>query len=136
VTSDELEPYRSGNSYSLKAEAYVNDEKFGEGMLDQMDWTFGEIVSFASRGTKVMPGDAICSGTVPTCCLAEHFAVAMGRSLAPRDGDQPPSPGSNQANFRGWLQPGDVVRLDVELLGSQQQEVLPSVPVQRLRSGY
>lgn len=83
-----------------------------------------------------MPGDAICSGTVPTCCLAEHFAVAMGRSLSPRDGDQPPSPGSNQANFRGWLQPGDVVRLDVELLGSQQQEVLPSVPVHRLRSGY
>ncbi|MEE2782688.1 MAG: fumarylacetoacetate hydrolase family protein [Pseudomonadota bacterium] len=136
VTSDELEPYRSGNSYSLKAEAYVNDEKFGEGMLDQMDWTFGEIVSFASRGTKVMPGDAICSGTVPTCCLAEHFAVAMARSLAPRDDDQPPPADSNQANFRGWLQPGDVVRLDVELLGSQHQEVLPSVPVHRLRSGY
>ncbi len=58
----ELEPHRSGNSYSLKAEAYVNDEKFGEGTLDQMDWTFGEVVSFASRGTKVMPGDAICSG--------------------------------------------------------------------------
>ena len=101
-----------------------------------MDWTFGEVVSFASRGTKVMPGDAIFSGTVPTRCLAEHFPVAMAQSLVPRDGDQPPPSDSNQVNFRGWLKPGDVVRLDVELLGSQQEEVLPSVPVHRLRSGY
>lgn len=135
VTADELEPYRSGNSYSLKAEAFINDEKFGEGMLDQMDWSFGEVVSFASRGTCVMPGDAICSGTVPTCCLAEHFAVSTAQSFAARDGGDPQEAVSD-ANFRGWLQPGDVVRLEVEMLGVQRQEIKAPVPVHRLRTGF
>ena len=133
VTKDELQPYRSGNSYRLKAEAYVNDELVGEGSLDQMDWSFGEVVSFASRGTRVLPGDAICSGTVPTCCLAEHFAIAMGQSLIPGDSN---SSGGSVGEFRGWLQPGDIVRFDVEMLGSMVQEVRPSVPVHRLSSGF
>ena len=86
--------------------------------MDQMDWSWGEIVAYASRGTTVVPGDAICSGTVPTGCLIEHFAV---------DGPD---------KFRGWLQPGDVVRLEIEQLGSTRQEVLPSKPVHRLRTGF
>lgn len=117
VTPDELEPYRKGNSYHLEMRAYVNDEQVSQGYWDQMDWSWGEIISYASRGTKVLPGDAICSGTVPTGCLIEHFAV---------DPD----------NFRGWLKPGDIVRLEVDQLGSTRQEVLPSRPVHRLRTGF
>ena len=119
VSKDELEPFRAGNSYHIKAQAYLNDNLIGEGYLDEMHWSFGEVVAFASRGTQVLPGEAICSGTVPTCCLLEHFVLSL------RDANR---------TFPGWLQPGDQVRLDVEVLGSTLQEVLPSVPVHPLQS--
>ena len=119
VTKDELEPHRSGNSYHLKAEAFINDKLLGEGYLDEMNWSFGEVVAYASRGTKVLPGEAICSGTVPTCCLVEHFVLSLH--------DQ-------ERTFPGWLQPGDEVRLDVEVLGSTKQTVQPSIEVYPLKS--
>jgi 2-keto-4-pentenoate hydratase/2-oxohepta-3-ene-1,7-dioic acid hydratase in catechol pathway len=118
VTKDELEPYRQGNSYHLEMKGFVNDELVSNGWMDQMDWSWGEIVAYASRGTTVLPGDAICSGTVPTGCLIEHFAVG------------------GPDKFRGWLQPGDVVRLEVDQLGTTRQEVLPAPPVHRLRTGF
>jgi 2-keto-4-pentenoate hydratase/2-oxohepta-3-ene-1,7-dioic acid hydratase in catechol pathway len=97
---------------------FVNDELVSHGFMDQMDWSWGEIVAYASRGTTVLPGEAICSGTVPTGCLIEHFAV---------DGEE---------KFRGWLQPGDVVTLEVEGIGTTRQEVLPAPDVHRLRTGF
>ena len=118
VTVDELEPYRQGNSFHLEMAAYVNDERISHGWMDQMDWSWSEIVAYASRGTTLRTGEAICSGTVPTGCLVEHFAVQ-----GPDD-------------FPGWLEPGDVVRLEVQELGSTQQEILPAPPVHRLRTGY
>ena len=118
VTKDELEPFRSKNSYHLEMKGFVNDELISHGWMDQMDWSWGEIVAYASRGTKVIAGDAICSGTVPTGCLVEHFATK-----GPDD-------------FPGWLEVGDVVRLEVQELGSTRQEVLPAPPVHRLRTGF
>ncbi len=119
VTKDELEPFRAGNSYHIKAQAFLNDQLIGEGYLDEMNWSFGEVVAFASRGTRVLPGEAICSGTVPTCCLVEHFVLSMQQS---------------DRTFPGWLKPGDNVRFDVEVLGSLSQEVRPSRPVYPLSS--
>ncbi|MDY7103654.1 MAG: fumarylacetoacetate hydrolase family protein [Actinomycetota bacterium] len=116
VTVDELAPHRSGGSYALGMRGYVNDELVSEGSMDQMDWHWGDIVAYASRGCELVPGDVICSGTVPTGCLMEHFAS---------DGPD---------KFRGWLQPGDVVRLEVEGLGSIRQEVKPAVPVRPIRT--
>lgn len=118
VTTDELEPHRKGNSYHLEMKGFVNDELVSHGFMDQMDWSWGEIVAYASRGTTVRPGEAICSGTVPTGCLFEHFAVG------------------GEENFRGWLQPGDIITLEVEGLGTTHQEVLPSPEVHRLRTGF
>jgi 2-keto-4-pentenoate hydratase/2-oxohepta-3-ene-1,7-dioic acid hydratase in catechol pathway len=118
VTPDELEPFRHGNSYRLTMRGYVNDELVSQGDLAQMDWSWGEILAYASRGTTLLPGEAVGSGTVPTGCLLEQFAL---------DGPE---------RFRGWLQPGDVVRLDVEQLGSTRQEVLPARPVHRLPTGF
>ena len=116
-------------------QAYLNDKLVGEGYLDQMDWSFGEVVAYASRGTKVLPGDAICSGTVPTCCLAEHFASSLATSLKSSEGNIEYA-GGPIGTFPGWLEPEDTVRFDVEVLGSIVQEILPSVPVHRLRSGF
>ncbi len=122
VTKDELEPYRSGHSYHLKAQAFVNDTLIGEGYLDQMNWSFGEVIAYASRGTEVLPGDAICSGTVPTCCLIEHFMLSLAEG---EDGTH---------TFPGWLKAGDTVRLEVEELGVTRQILEPSVPVHKLRT--
>lgn len=118
VTKDELEPFRSGHSYKLAMKGYVNDELISEGSMDQMDWSWGEIVAYASRGTTLYPGEVIGSGTVPTGCLLEHFST------------------KGPDEFPGWLKPGDVVRLEVEQLGATRQEVLPAKPVHRLRTGH
>lgn len=104
VTPDEL-PVRDGRLV-LDVEATVNGERVGGGSTGTMDWTFGEVVSYASRGVRLVPGDVFGSGTVPTCCLVEHFSPA------------------DPAAFRGWLKPGDVVGLRVQGLGETRQTVL------------
>lgn len=118
VTIDELEPFRTGGSYHLEMKGFVNGELVSQGFMDQMDWSWGEVLAYASRGTKLLPGELIGSGTVPTGCLIEHWAM---------DGPD---------KFRGWLQPGDVVRLEVQELGAIEQRILPSAPVHRLRTGF
>ncbi len=73
VTPDELEPYRRDGKLSLQVTALVNDTVIGSGSTGQMDWSFGEVISYASRGVTLRPGDVIGSGTVPTCTLVEHL---------------------------------------------------------------
>lgn len=114
VTVDELAGHRQDGTYRLAMKGYVNDELVSEGSMEQMDWRWGDVIAYASRGSPVLPGDAIGSGTVPSGCLLEHFAL---------DGPD---------RFRGWLQPGDVVRLEVEQLGATRQEILPANPVHPL----
>lgn len=117
VTKDELEPFREGNSYHLEMTAWVNDDQISHGYMDQMDWSWSEMIAYASRGTHLRTGDVIGSGTVPTGCLFEHFAAGTD-------------------DFRGFLQPGDVVTFEVEQLGRLRQEVQASLPVHRLRTGF
>jgi 2-keto-4-pentenoate hydratase/2-oxohepta-3-ene-1,7-dioic acid hydratase in catechol pathway len=76
-----------------------------------------DMITYASRGTVVRVGDVIGSGTVETGCLFEHYCA---------DPD----------HFRGWLQPGDDVRLVVEQLGELRQRVVAGVKAERLSSGY
>src|SRR5271168_912869 len=105
VTPDELAPYRRDDKLSLYATALVNDEVIGSGSTAQMDWSFAEIIAYASRGVMLNPGDVFGSGTVPTCTLVE-----------PLDATAPES-------FRGWLHDGDVVTLLVQGLGETRQTV-------------
>lgn len=115
VTADELEPYRSGGSFSLGMRAYVNDELVGGGSMDQMDWHWPDVVVHASRGCTLLPGDVLGSGTVPTGCLMELAAL-------------------HGPDFRGYLQPGDVVRLEVDQLGELSQRVVPGPEPRPLRT--
>jgi 2-keto-4-pentenoate hydratase/2-oxohepta-3-ene-1,7-dioic acid hydratase in catechol pathway len=117
VTRDELEAFRSNKSFALRMQAFINDEPVSDGMWDTIDWGFPDMIAYASRGTKLVPGDVLGSGTVPTGCLFEHFSL-------------------DREKFRGWLQPGDEVRLVVEQLGETRQKVIAPTPVQRLTSGY
>ncbi len=114
VTPDELEPYRRDDTLDLHVTALVNDTVIGSGSTAQMDWTFGEVISYVSRGVTLHPGDVIGSGTVPTCTLVEHLNPAALES------------------FPGWLHDGDVVTLRVQGLGETRQTVRASAAPHRL----
>ncbi len=105
VTPDELEAYRRDGKLSLEVTALVNGEVVGVGSTAAMDWSFGEVISYASRGVALTPGDVFGSGTVPTCTLVEHLDATAPES------------------FRGWLRDGDVVTLTVQGLGETRQTV-------------
>ncbi len=75
-----------------------------------MGWPFAELVAYASRNSRVVPGDVLGSGTVGNGgCLAELWG--RGGELAP-----PP------------LQPGDEVRMDIEGIGTLVGRVGQAVP--------
>lgn len=118
VTADEFAPYASGNSFAVDMRVSVNDEHVGGGSMDQMDWSWGEIAAYASRGTRLRPGDVLGSGTVPTGCLLEHLGL------------------QGAADFRGWLKPGDRVRLVIDHIGALEHEIVAGPSVHRLRTGF
>jgi 2-keto-4-pentenoate hydratase/2-oxohepta-3-ene-1,7-dioic acid hydratase in catechol pathway len=99
VTPDELEPFRSGKGYRLRMRGLVNGVEYGGGSWDELHWTFGELLARASRGTMLRAGDVIASGCVGDGCIQEL--------ASPRD----------------YLQPGDVVRIEVEHLGAVEVRV-------------
>jgi 2-keto-4-pentenoate hydratase/2-oxohepta-3-ene-1,7-dioic acid hydratase in catechol pathway len=117
VTADEIEPFRSGAGFDLEMTGHVNGELVSRSNWRTVDWGFPDMITYASRGTTLRTGDVIGSGTVETGCLFEHYAT---------DPD----------GFRGWLRPGDEVRLAVEQLGELRQRIVPGVPAERLSSGY
>ena len=98
VTPDELEPYRKGKAYDLAMTASVNGKEYSRASLADIYWSFGEMLAYASRGTRVVPGDVIGSGTCGTGCILE-LSLVHGEEAYP------------------WLVPGDEVALEVEHLG-------------------
>jgi 2-keto-4-pentenoate hydratase/2-oxohepta-3-ene-1,7-dioic acid hydratase in catechol pathway/glyoxylase-like metal-dependent hydrolase (beta-lactamase superfamily II) len=105
VTPDELEPQRRDGRLCLEVTALVNEKVIGSGSTAAMDWSFAEVISYASRGVTLCPGDVIASGTVPTCTLFEHLDLSAPQS------------------FVGWLHDGDTVSLRVQGLGETRQTV-------------
>ncbi|MFB6550589.1 fumarylacetoacetate hydrolase family protein [Streptomyces sp. NPDC056405] len=108
VTADELEPYRDTDGLlRLALTAEVNGEVVGRDLLSNMSWTFEEMTAYASRGTRVVPGDVLGSGTCGNGgCLAELWGVR---------GERTPPP----------LRPGDTVSLTVEGIGTLTNTVVP-----------
>ncbi|HLL67358.1 MAG TPA: fumarylacetoacetate hydrolase family protein [Micromonosporaceae bacterium] len=106
VTADELAPFRSGPSFDLGMSVAVNDVVVGTDRLTQMAWSFGEMASYASRGTWVRPGDILGSGACGGGCLAELWGRRGRDAMAP-------------------IGPGDVVTMTVEQLGTIRNRVVP-----------
>jgi 2-keto-4-pentenoate hydratase/2-oxohepta-3-ene-1,7-dioic acid hydratase in catechol pathway len=112
VTPDELSGRRGAKAYDLKMTASVNGRPYSEGNLDDLHWSFGQMMAYASRGTLLVPGDIIGSGTVGTGCILE-LSLVHGEDQYP------------------FLKVGDEVRLEVEELGSisttirQGSDVIP-----------
>ena len=78
--------------------ARVNGEERSRGNLRDLYHSWETIVAQASRNTRLLPGDVIGSGTVGGGSILEH-------------------------NDGRWLQPGDVVELEVEGIGVLRNRV-------------
>ncbi|MDY0984978.1 fumarylacetoacetate hydrolase family protein [Microbacterium sp. CFBP9023] len=122
VTADELEPYLDDDGFlAIRAEVFVNDELIGKDLVSNAGWPFPEFVAYASRNSRVVPGDVLGSGTVGNGgCLGELWG---------RNGALTPPP----------LVDGDVVRMVVEGIGELVGRVgapvtAPAVPRARSRS--
>ena len=84
----------------LEMVARVNGEERSRGNMGDMYHSWEAIIERAATNTQLVPGDVIGSGTVGTGCILEH---GDGR----------------------WLQPGDVVELEVEGIGVLRNVVGP-----------
>ena len=108
VTKDELNNYKTtsedGDRYNLKMRAFVNDILVSEDSLENMTWTFAQIIERVSYGVDIFPGDVIGSGTCGTGCFLE----LNGSKIT-----------DNQ-----WLQPNDIVSLEIEGLGKLNNRIV------------
>jgi 2-keto-4-pentenoate hydratase/2-oxohepta-3-ene-1,7-dioic acid hydratase in catechol pathway len=116
VTPDELEPFRKERAFDLTMTAHVNGKEYSRASLMDIYWSFGEMVAYASRGTRVVPGDVIGSGTCGTGCILE-LSLVHGEEAFP------------------WLKPGDEVALEVEHLGAISNRIVEGPEQVPLRSG-
>jgi 2-keto-4-pentenoate hydratase/2-oxohepta-3-ene-1,7-dioic acid hydratase in catechol pathway len=114
VTPDELAGAQTGRAYDLTMTASVNGVEYSRASLADIYWSFGEMLAYASRGTRVEPGDVIGSGTCGTGCILELSLVHGGERYP-------------------WLQAGDVVELSVERLGTLRSRVIAGVDPKALR---
>jgi fumarylacetoacetate (FAA) hydrolase len=80
--------------------ARVNGEERSRGNLRDLHFGWERLRAHAARNTVLRPGDILGSGTVGTGCILE---LGDGR----------------------WLQPGDVVELEVEGIGVLRNTVGP-----------
>jgi fumarylacetoacetate (FAA) hydrolase len=92
--------YRDGRLH-LEMTASRNGRELSHGNGGTMHWTWPQLLAHASRDVWLKPGDVLGSGTVGTGCILELTPEAAG----------------------GWLQPGDVVELTIERLGTLRNRV-------------
>jgi 2-keto-4-pentenoate hydratase/2-oxohepta-3-ene-1,7-dioic acid hydratase in catechol pathway len=98
VTPDELLARRKGKAYDLTMTARVDGREYSRANLADIYWSFGEMLSYASRGTRIAPGDVVGSGTCGGGCILE-LSFTHGAEKFP------------------WLAPGAEVVMEVDLLG-------------------
>jgi len=108
VTRDELAARciktPNGEQHDLEMRAWVNGVRVSTGNLKDMTFTFAQILERASYGVTLFPGDVIGSGTCGTGCFLELNGSKVTQ---------------NQ-----WLQPGDVVALEIDGLGRLENRVV------------
>ena len=108
VTLDELADVTTktdkGLVFDLQMKCWVNGVQLSEGNVNQMNWTFAQILERVSYGVNVVPGEVIGSGTVGTGCLLELNGSGITK---------------NQ-----WLQLGDKVDMEITRLGRLENTIV------------
>jgi len=107
VTADELNHrLDDAGRLSLDMQVSINGRLVGRDSSGNMAWTFGELAAYAGRGTRLVPGDVLGSGTCGNGgCLAELWG---------RNGERVPPP----------LQPEDVVSMTIDGIGTITNRVV------------
>jgi fumarylacetoacetate (FAA) hydrolase len=104
VTPDEL-PYEDGR-LRIEARVSVNGTEVTRSDASEKHFAWPELVAHAARDTRLRPGDVLGSGTLAGGCLLE---------LGPQDfGD---------GRGERWIEPGDVVALHAEGLGTLETPI-------------
>ncbi|WP_419886917.1 fumarylacetoacetate hydrolase family protein [Neobacillus niacini] len=101
VTKDEMALLRSGKGFDISMKARINGNLLSEGNMKDIYYSFGEMIERASAGVTLYPGEMIGSGTVGTGCILE-----LGTEV------------------HRWLQPGDVVELEIDRLGVLKNSII------------
>jgi 2-keto-4-pentenoate hydratase/2-oxohepta-3-ene-1,7-dioic acid hydratase in catechol pathway len=99
VTSDELPDLsnlREEPNRGPVMRAYVNGTMWSEGKFGSIHWSFAQMIAHISQDRMIYPGEILGSGTVGGGCGAE---------------------------LDRWIQPGDVVELEIEGLGRLRNRV-------------
>ena len=104
VTPDELAPYVRDGRLHVRCTLKVNGQQWMDGDGGQMYHAWGDFVERASRDSRIVPGDVFGSGTVSGGTVGE----AIGRGYQAR-----------------YLEPGDMVELDVEGMGVLRNQLGP-----------
>jgi len=99
--SDLKDCYRDGRLH-LNMTASVNGKQYSQGNSGAMYWTWPQLLAHACRDTELRPGDVLGSGTLGTGCILELTPEAVG----------------------GWLNPGDVVELTIERIGTLTNRIV------------
>jgi 2-keto-4-pentenoate hydratase/2-oxohepta-3-ene-1,7-dioic acid hydratase in catechol pathway len=86
-----------GDPYSLAMVVRVNGEEWGRGNSRDMHWKFEDCIAHASRSETLHPGEFFGSGTVGNGCGLEQMR---------------------------FLEPGDVIELEVERIGILRNRVV------------
>ena len=96
-----MTPDEVPDPYGLAMIARVNGEEWSRGTSADMGYTFEDLIAYISRSETLHPGDFIGSGTCagPGC---RGCGLEMNR----------------------FLEPGDVVELEVERLGTLRNRVV------------
>ena len=102
VTVDELADRATARPgvFDLQMTARVNGQEKSRANFSDIYWSFGQIIARISEETPILPGEVIGSGTVGTGCLLE-----LTRGEGP------------------WLQPSDVVELEIERIGLLRNQI-------------
>ncbi|HZD12760.1 MAG TPA: fumarylacetoacetate hydrolase family protein, partial [Candidatus Binatus sp.] len=104
VTPDELEDKKtSDGKYNLEMTAVLNGRQVSKGNMSMMHWSFPEMINYASQDVELNVGDLLGSGTVGSGSLVEQ-----------------------QTRRARWLEPGDLVELSIERLGTLRNRVIGS----------
>lgn len=106
VTPDELADARIGKGYDLAGTVAVNGRECSRGSWAAIHHSFGEMLARASSDVHLRPGDIVGSGTIGGGSLLEVREATLGR----------------------FLEPGDVVTVEIERLGRLTSPVVSPPP--------